>query len=48
MTHASLPPETRRALGIGDGMIRVSVGLEDAGDLKRDLEAGFAAAKAIR
>jgi cystathionine beta-lyase/cystathionine gamma-synthase len=48
MTHASLPPETRRALGIGDGMIRVSVGLEDAGDLRRDLEAGFAAARAIR
>jgi cystathionine beta-lyase/cystathionine gamma-synthase len=48
MTHASLPAVTRRALGIGDGVIRLSVGLEDAGDLKRDLEAGFAAAKASR
>jgi cystathionine gamma-lyase len=48
MTHASLPAETRHALGIGDGMIRLSVGLEDAGDLQRDLEAGFAACRAIR
>jgi cystathionine gamma-lyase len=45
MTHASLPPETRRELGIGDGTIRLSVGLEDAADLRRDLEAGFAAAR---
>jgi cystathionine gamma-lyase len=45
MTHASLPADVRRGLGIGDGMIRLSVGLEDAGDLKRDLEAGFAAAR---
>ena len=46
MTHASLPAEARRALGIGDGLLRISVGLEDRGDLQRDLEAGFAAAKA--
>ena len=44
MTHASLPPEARHALGIGDGLIRLSVGLEDAGDLVADLERGFAAA----
>jgi cystathionine beta-lyase len=44
MTHASLTPEARRELGIGDGLIRLSVGLEDAGDLRADLEAGFAAA----
>jgi cystathionine gamma-lyase len=44
MTHASLTPEARRALGIGDGLLRLSVGLEDAGDLRADLEAGFAAA----
>jgi cystathionine beta-lyase/cystathionine gamma-synthase len=43
MTHASLPAEARRALGIGDGLIRLSVGLEDAGDLREDLERGFAA-----
>jgi cystathionine gamma-lyase len=45
MTHASLPDDVRRKLGIGDGMIRLSVGLEDAGDLRRDLEAGFSAAQ---
>jgi cystathionine beta-lyase/cystathionine gamma-synthase len=46
MTHASLPADARRALGIGDGLIRLSVGLEDARDLRADLEAGFAAASA--
>jgi cystathionine beta-lyase/cystathionine gamma-synthase len=48
MTHASLPDEARRALGIGDGLIRLSVGLEDAGDLRADIEQGFAAARAVR
>jgi cystathionine gamma-lyase len=47
MTHASLTAEARRALGIGDGLLRLSVGLEDAGDLTADLERGFAAAGAI-
>jgi cystathionine beta-lyase/cystathionine gamma-synthase len=41
MTHASLPPEARRALGIGDGLIRLSVGLEDPSDLVADLARGF-------
>ena len=45
MTHASLRPDARRALGIGDGFLRLSVGLEDPGDLRADLERGFAAAK---
>ncbi len=45
MTHASVPAEARQALGIGDGLIRLSVGIEDAGDLQEDLERGFAAAK---
>ena len=44
MTHASLPPEARKAVGIGDGLIRLSVGLEDARDLIADLEVGMAAA----
>jgi cystathionine beta-lyase/cystathionine gamma-synthase len=44
MTHASLTPEARRELGIGDGLIRLSVGIEDVGDLRADLESGFAAA----
>jgi cystathionine beta-lyase/cystathionine gamma-synthase len=47
MTHASLTAEARRSLGIGDGLIRLSVGLEDAGDLLADLEAGFAAAERV-
>jgi cystathionine beta-lyase len=47
MTHASLPPEARRAVGIGDGLIRLSVGLEDAGDLVADLEIGMAAAARV-
>jgi cystathionine beta-lyase/cystathionine gamma-synthase len=44
MTHASLDPEARRALGIGDGLLRLSVGLEDVEDLRGDLERGFSAA----
>jgi cystathionine gamma-lyase len=44
MTHASVPPEARAALGIGDGFIRVSAGIEHLDDLREDLERGFAAA----
>ncbi len=43
MTHASIPPEQRAALGIGDGLIRLSVGVEDAGDLIADLEQALGA-----
>ncbi|HJT15950.1 MAG TPA: PLP-dependent aspartate aminotransferase family protein [Thermoanaerobaculia bacterium] len=38
MTHASMDPEVRRSVGIGDGLIRLSVGLEDVRDLIEDLE----------
>ncbi|ORY36675.1 hypothetical protein BCR33DRAFT_683399 [Rhizoclosmatium globosum] len=38
MTHASLTPEARAALGIDDGLIRLSVGVEDKEDLVRDLD----------
>lgn len=38
MTHASIPPETRKALGIEDGFIRLSVGIEHINDLQADLE----------
>jgi cystathionine gamma-lyase len=44
MTHASLPPDVRASLGIGDGLVRLSVGVEDEGDLWSDLERGFHAA----
>jgi cystathionine beta-lyase/cystathionine gamma-synthase len=47
MTHASIPAENRRALGIADGLIRLSVGLEDLDDLWGDLQRGFAAAQAV-
>jgi cystathionine beta-lyase/cystathionine gamma-synthase len=37
MTHASVPAEKRQALGITDGLVRISAGLEDLDDLKEDL-----------
>jgi cystathionine beta-lyase/cystathionine gamma-synthase len=44
MTHASIPAETRRAHGVADGLIRVSVGIEDAADLISDLDRALAEA----
>jgi cystathionine gamma-lyase len=44
MTHASVPADRRAALGIADGFIRLSVGIEDVADLQGDLERAFAAA----
>ncbi len=41
MTHASVPAENRAALGIADGLVRLSVGIEDVADLERDLLAGL-------
>lgn len=41
MTHATIPPETRAKLGIDDGLIRLSVGIEDLDDLKADLTAAL-------
>jgi cystathionine gamma-lyase len=43
MTHASVPKATREALGISDGLIRASVGIEAEQDLLDDLARGFAA-----
>ena len=45
MTHTMIPKEIREAAGITDGMIRMSVGLEDPDDIIADLEAGFAAVR---
>jgi cystathionine gamma-lyase len=42
MTHASIPPEKRAALGISDSLVRLSVGLEDAEDLWADLQQALA------
>jgi cystathionine gamma-lyase len=41
MTHASIPPERRRELGIDDGLVRLSVGIEDVDDLIADLDAAL-------
>ena len=43
MTHASVPPERRAAIGITDGMVRISAGIEDIDDLKDDLTQALAA-----
>ena len=44
MTHASIPAETRKQLGIDDGFIRLSVGIENGQDLVADLKAALARA----
>ena len=43
MTHASVPPEERARMGITDGLVRISVGIEDVEDLIADLERAFEA-----
>jgi cystathionine gamma-lyase len=42
MTHASIPPERRAALGIGDNLVRLSVGVESIEDLRADVERALA------
>jgi cystathionine gamma-lyase len=44
MTHASVPPEQRRAMGLTDSLVRLSVGIEDVVDLIGDLEQALGAA----
>jgi cystathionine gamma-lyase len=41
MTHASVPPERRAALGITDNLVRLSVGVEDLEDLRAELDAAL-------
>ena len=43
MTHASVPADRRAALGITDGLVRISVGIEDVEDLQADLEQALGA-----
>lgn len=45
MTHASVPAEARAALGIDDGLIRISVGIESVDDLLADLDQAFEASR---
>jgi cystathionine gamma-lyase len=42
MTHATIPSETRAKLGIGDSLVRLSVGVEDLDDLRADLKRALA------
>ncbi|HUU13405.1 MAG TPA: cystathionine gamma-synthase [Terriglobia bacterium] len=42
MTHASVPPEERQRIGITDGLVRISVGIEDVEDLIADLDQALA------
>lgn len=42
MTHASIPPDARAKLGIADGLVRLSVGIEDVSDLIEDLDRSLA------
>ena len=42
MTHASVPPEMRRAMGLTDSLVRLSVGIEDVEDLIADLDQALA------
>jgi cystathionine beta-lyase/cystathionine gamma-synthase len=44
MTHASVPREVRQEAGVTDGLIRVSVGLENVADLRADLDQALTAA----
>jgi cystathionine gamma-lyase len=44
MTHASIPPERRAQLGLFDNLVRLSVGVEDLDDLRRDLDNALASA----
>ncbi|HRG17246.1 MAG TPA: PLP-dependent transferase, partial [Pseudomonadota bacterium] len=47
MTHAAMSAEARAAAGIGEGLLRLSVGIEDARDLARDLQAALDRAAAV-
>jgi cystathionine beta-lyase/cystathionine gamma-synthase len=42
-SHRSLPPEDRRRIGIGDGLVRLSVGIEDPADILADLAGALGA-----
>ena len=41
MTHASIPPEVREEIGISDGLVRLSVGIESIDDLLEDIESSL-------
>jgi len=47
MTHADVPPEHRRRVGIADGLVRLSVGIEEPRDVIADLEQAINSASGI-
>jgi len=47
MTHAGMAPEARAAAGLVDGLLRLSVGIEDTDDLIDDLRTALARAQAV-
>jgi cystathionine beta-lyase/cystathionine gamma-synthase len=47
MTHASVPKEMREAMGLTDGLVRLSVGIEDVDDLREDLDQALSKAAKI-
>ncbi|GBD32380.1 MAG: cystathionine beta-lyase [Gemmatimonadales bacterium] len=47
MTHASVPKELREAMGLTDGLVRLSVGIEDVDDLREDLDQALSQAAKI-
>ena len=48
MTHASIPAEERRAAGLADGLVRISVGIEHVDDLRADLDAAMSQLRPAR
>jgi cystathionine gamma-synthase/cystathionine gamma-lyase/cystathionine beta-lyase len=46
-SHAGVPPETRAALGITDGLVRVAVGIEAIEDLRADFDGALAAVSQV-
>jgi cystathionine beta-lyase/cystathionine gamma-synthase len=47
MTHASVPPAMRQAMGLTDSLVRLSCGVEDTEDLLEDLDQAFAASQVV-
>jgi cystathionine beta-lyase len=47
MTHKTIPAEKRRAAGVTDSLIRLSIGLEDASDLIQDLQGALEKSNSI-
>ena len=45
MTHASIPADIRKKIGISDGLLRLSVGIEDADDLIDDIKQALEASR---